>query len=665
MGWLQKLIETYDLCAGAEQFALNPLPPISHTPKQAHIEIVIDEHGNFQRSHILQKEQTLIAATEASAGRTSTAKRPHPLCDKIQYVAADYPNYGGAKPSLYAEYSEQLTAWCASPFAHPKAQAVLDYVRRGTVVADLVKAQILYLDSNGILVTQWPTDVPKPDIFRLLPAAKFDQGDAFIRWEVKISDDPALTTVAHYRAGNGTNPMMVAGDPGLQSAWIRFNASLMEVKGLCMASGEADVALASNHPKGLRRPGDGAKLISANDVSGFTFRGRFTDKTGDQACTIGYEASQKVHLALRWLISGRRQAYSNGDQVVVSWSVGGQEIPDPFADPFTLFGFIGGPTVTAYEGDVGQSYAQALKRKIEGYRSRLPLSASIIVMALDSATKGRLSITFYREFGGAEFLERIESWHERFAWHQNFSEKMKGSKRRFIDRKFFGAPAPRDIANAAYGLGVIERDERLRKATIERLLPCLVDGQPMPRDIVEATFRRVIHRVGMTVWDWEKTLGIACALFRGYEHQQNRGNYAMALECERNTRDYLFGRLLAYAERIEERALSLAKEERDTHAAKLMQRFADRPSSTWRQIEMLLGPSKSRVRSRSPGYLYQLEQQIDQIFIKFQGDDFTDDRKLTAEFLLGYHCQRAKLNQRKPVANAPKTPDASNEDETP
>lgn len=139
----------------------------------------------------------------------------------------------------------------------------------------------------------------------------------------------------------------------------------------------------------------------------------------------------------------------------------------------------------------------------------------------------------------------------------------------------------------------------------------------------------------------------------------------MTLEPDRNSRDYLFGRLLAYAERIEERALRLAGEQRDTHAAKLMQRFADHPSSTWRQINGLLGPSKSRLRSRSPGYLHQLEQHIDQIFTQFQGDDFTDPQKLTAEFLLGYHCQRAVLNPPKPAANPTNAPDSSDNEEMP
>jgi CRISPR-associated protein Csd1 len=619
MGWLQRLVETYDACAGADQFAKNPLPPISHTPQQAHIEIVLDAQGNFRRACIVQKEETLIPATEESAGRVGTKPPSHPLCDKIQYVAADYPAKGGTKPSFHAEYIELLGAWCESPFAHTKAQAVLDYVRRGSVVADLVKEKLLYLGSDGKLLMQWEGEGPKPEIFRLLTATKGeqDQGNAFVRWHVEIPGDrhPAVWD-----------------DPKLQLAWVQFNASQMRRKGLCMATGQADAALAASHPKRLRHAGDGAKLISSNDASGFTFRGRFTDDSGDQACGIGYDASQKAHLALRWLIG--RQAFRNGDQVVVSWAVGGETIPDPLNDTFALFGLESAPAEVAYRGDAGQSYALTLKQKIAGYRTRLSPSANVVIMALDAATPGRMAITFYREFGGAEFLDRVEAWHERFAWHQNFGK----------ERKFTGAPAPRDIAEAAYGPRV---DERLRKACVERLLPCIVDSQPMPRDLVESVYRRVTRRVGLEIWEWEKTLGIACALFRGYNHQLKQGKFAMALEPDRNTRDYLFGRLLAIAEHLEQRALFYGGEKRDTHAAKLMQRFADHPCATWRQIELALRPSKSRLKGRSPGYLHQLEQQIDQIVDLFQTSDFIDDRKLTGEFLLGYHCQRAKLNEPK------------------
>lgn len=119
----------------------------------------------------------------------------------------------------------------------------------------------------------------------------------------------------------------------------------------------------------------------------------------------------------------------------------------------------------------------------------------------------------------------------------------------------------------------------------------------------------------------------------------------MALEEDRTTRDYLYGRLLALADSIEGYTLKLAGEKRETTAARLMQRFADRPFSTWRNIELALTPYKSRLRAseKGAGFLWKREKLLDEIQCCFQTEDFTNDRALTGEFLLGYHCQRAAL----------------------
>jgi len=129
-------------------------------------------------------------------------------------------------------------------------------------------------------------------------------------------------------------------------------------------------------------------------------------------------------------------------------------------------------------------------------------------------------------------------------------------------------------------------------------------------------------------------------LFRGF----NKGKgYQMGLETDRHSRDYLYGRLLAVAERVESMAIYVGGEGRDTAAAKLMQRFADRPASTWRTIELALAPAKSRLRAKRGGAMHGLDKLHDDIVAMFQGDDFMDDRKLSGEFLLGYHCQRREL----------------------
>jgi CRISPR-associated protein Csd1 len=117
----------------------------------------------------------------------------------------------------------------------------------------------------------------------------------------------------------------------------------------------------------------------------------------------------------------------------------------------------------------------------------------------------------------------------------------------------------------------------------------------------------------------------------------------MSLEPERGTRDYLYGRLLALAEAIESRALYVANENRDTTAARLMQRFAERPCSTWRSIELALSPYKTRLRTSRGAFLHRLETRLDEVVAAFAVREFKDDRPLSGEFLLGYHCERRDL----------------------
>jgi CRISPR-associated protein Csd1 len=238
-----------------------------------------------------------------------------------------------------------------------------------------------------------------------------------------------------------------------------------------------------------------------------------------------------------------------------------------------------------------------------------------------------MAISFYRELKGSELLDRVQEWHEQYAWPQDFGKNL----------RFVGAPAPREIAEAAYGTRL---DDKLRKATVERLLPCIIDARPIPFDLVASAARRASNRVALAYWEWERCLGIACSLIKGhYVHR----SYQMSLEPDRNSREYLYGRLLAIAEEIESRALYVAKEKRDTTAARLMQRFAERPCSTWRSIELALCPYKTRLRTSRGPFLHKMEARLDEITAAFATNEFTDDRPLSGEFLLGYHCERRHL----------------------
>jgi CRISPR-associated protein Csd1 len=620
MSWIQKLYETYNNCQamiGAESNDGEvPLVPICHTTQKAQIEIVIDGKGNFRRARVIPKDEsrTIIPCTESSGGRTS-GEAPHPLCDKLQYVAMDYSKRGGGKQAYSASYISKLEEWCSSDFSDPKAAAVLKYVKKGNVIGDLIDHQVLTAGKGGKLLPKWDKkeNEAAPQIFEVLAS----QEDAFIRWEVET---PGIPESKVWR------------DRTLWDNWIRYYSNTKKEKSLCYVTGEQDFS-ADQHPAKLRNDGDKAKLISSNDTSGFTFRGRFL--TADQAATVGFQTTQKAHFALRWLIS--RQGYRKGDLAIVAWATSGALIPKPTDDPLSILGLDELPMDESPTVSTAQAVAIKLKKKIAGYGKQLGDTTDVIVIGLDSATPGRMAITYYRNLTGSDFLQRVSDWHESCAWIHYYGsievqDKESGkTKKKYIP--FIGAPAPSDIAEAAYGRRL---DDKLRQATIQRILPCIIDGQQIPRDLVESTVRRACNRIAMEKWEWNKTLTIACALFRKYNRKEN---YTMALDPNRKTREYLYGRLLALAESLEEWALNTAGENRETNAARLMQRFSERPYSTWRTIELALLPYKARLGGKSK----KRQRMIDEVIASFNDNEFLNDKRLSGEFLLGYHCQREFL----------------------
>ena len=640
MSWIRKLQETYDRCAGQAQFDNTPLMPVDHAEQQVHIEITLSGSGKFRAASVISKETTFIPATEESAGRTS-GPVAHGLADKLEYIAPkqnelpfSQEEMEGAPVSVqlgkeakalpHTLYLDQLRRWVACE-PDPHVKAVLRYVEGETVIADLVEHHVLIADAAGNLLTRWLASGPAPAIFKVLTAinGERNQRAAVVRWivELREPDGDARLWKNH----------------NVHRSWQRFIAKQAKEATLCMVTGEA-LAPAANHPKRIRHGADGAKLISSNDSSGFTFRGRF--ELPEQAYGVGSPTTQKAHNALRWLLA--RPGYKNGDQAIVAWAVSGQSVPALVAgsdelNPIDREARAEASPISAsdaqplaplrYKGDVGQLFAKQMNNLIRVYAANLADREDIVVMALDSATPGRMAITYYRELQASEFLDRIRSWHEQTAWPQNMGK----------ERKFVGAPAPRDIAEAGFGRRV---DEKLKKATVERLLPCIVDGRPIPYDLVIACVQQASNPAGKEHWEWERCLGIACAMVRGSRREEN---YSMSLEEDRNSRDYLFGRLLAIAEKIENYALYLAKESRDTTAERLMQRFSDHPAATWRTIELALRPYMQRLQSSRPAALYVWKCLLDDVIGRFRGDDFTRQGRLDAEFLLGYHCQRAAL----------------------
>ena len=78
---------------------------------------------------------------------------------------------------------------------------------------------------------------------------------------------------------------------------------------------------------------------------------------------------------------------------------------------------------TACFGNRGQiktvpsDYRRELKNTLDGMRSQLPeQSGGVVVAAFDAATSGRLSVTYYNELQGSDYLQRLHDWDEHCCW---------------------------------------------------------------------------------------------------------------------------------------------------------------------------------------------------------------------------------------------------------
>lgn len=623
--WLQILSYTYDTSisdAGKRSDEEYPLLPICHTTVRAHIAVTVDISGNLVRVSLIPKEssRTIIPCTEESGGRTS-GRVSHPLADNLTYVAGDYYQYEPLEDSEestkkskkradvrtdFKNYVSQLEDWCKSEYGNDYLRAVLSYVSKGCLCKDLLDLKVIELDEGGKFKNEWKPGEEKPELCSLVTGDLFK---AVVKWKVQTRDFEEIDLSA---------------DSRIWDSWSGYSMKKMADVGFCYATGE-NVPIASNHPFKIRNDGDKAKLISSNDISGFTFRGRFTD--GQDACSIGFTTTQKAHSALRWLIS--KQGYKKGDWCIVSWvATGGKSAVNPVVDPMDLFDYPEDTQDSAYTGKIS---SDIINKMVRGYHGRAD-EKGIATMVLDSAGPGRLSIINYHQFTGSAFEDSLNHWYESCSWPRQY-------KRQGDERKIWTLLPPSlvDIVKCAYGSNV---DDKLMKSTLNRLIVCITERAPVPIDIVNSVLNNACRPVAYEPWEWERMLSLACGL---YKKMRSGEEYEMVLDKNRKTRDYLYGRLLAVADRMENYALFLANEKRQTNAMRSFQAFADRPFSTWRNLEVSLGPYRARLGSRSAYF----DNTIMEIMDMFDPNDFNDDKRLSGEFLLGFYTQRANFMTKK------------------
>jgi CRISPR-associated protein Csd1 len=145
--------------------------------------------------------------------------------------------------------------------------------------------------------------------------------------------------------------------------------------------------------------------------------------------------------------------------------------------------------------------------------------------------------------------------------------------------------------------------------------------------------------------DWEQVLCATCALIKRYYHNYEKEEYEVTLEEERRDRDYLYGRLLAVADRIESAARYKQGKTKDdaraTNAIRYMTAFSHHPLRTWNMLWEQLNPYVQQLDGA--GWYLNI---IGDIKEKFSFDDYKSDAALSGVYLLGYFAQRQKFREK-------------------
>lgn len=586
MGLLQKAVQTYESHAsliGEYISGKAPLAPIAHTVKKADVEITLTAEGDFySATNDCSGEQIIIPVSVDSAGRAGKVIAPHPLSDRLCYLAPVFPEKYGA-------FLEQLTQWTISEYAHPKLNSILTYVKNGTILSDLEHIGIIKLTPKGI-----------PEKEKLL-----------VRWRVM-------------GLGDGQSERCWE-DKTLFDSYMNFYRQKQSDDALCMVTGR-QLPLSKQHPKGIVSIYGNAKLISANDKTGFTYRGRFAHE--NQVATVSYEASQKAHNALQWLVDQQGFRAVHGGRTFLCWNPNGRWIEPPT-----------NPLLPKQEPIFRPSdYQAALKDVLAGRKAEFQLTDGVVLATFDAATTGRLSLTYYSELQAHDFLQRLYQWDAICCW----------------PNRHFGIQSPtlRQIVDCAFGTQrtekgnvKLETDDRILRQQLQRLLACRVDRVNLGADVVKALVNRASAPMAYDSYVWENILFTACAVIRKYRYDRYKEEWNMSLEPERINRSYQFGRLLAILEKAERDTYD-SKDGREPNAMRQQSIFCQRPMYAAGQLEKQL--ERAYFPRLNPGqrvYYKNLIGEIMEIISSFPQQEW--NRPLEDSYLMGYYLQRSALYTKK------------------
>lgn len=612
MSWLSALSDTYDNFYGSDASdRVDPIVPVGFVEKNIVFSVYLDENGNFVRADKGEKK-LLIPSSPSAAGRTSSPTA-YPLFDDLRYVAGDMTEELSEDfTKFFNIYTNGLNEWSEADGAPHALSVLLGYLERKTLFHDLCESGCINKEKDFSSDSAFAKNIKNMVAFYMYDSSKRD----FVNMALM---------------------------PEIVNSWTDRLISSMGNIGICYASGE-ETPITAIHQMMYGK----AKLISSrNSDNKFQYEGRFT--SADEACTVSYATSEKAHNALRWLIS--RQGFQRFGLKFVAWRKDCCEIIQPDEDPDFSLG-----DEEEIRIDTAEDYAKRVDLMLSGYKIKDTdvKDSGIVMIGLEAATQGRCSINYYQELDSNDYLERLGKWYKGCYWRLNYFGK---------DEKLHTGimtPSIGSMGNAVFGKRAMidaRSDLKADKSGTKQvkrfyldMFSCIAEGRRAPTGYTMAAYHRVLKPQSFTdrngsydQYEWLNCMAVTLAMLKSTD---TKGVYKVALNEHETDRSYLYGRLLAIADVMEENVLRTQSDNRQTKAVRLFTAMQQHPAATWSNLEQKILPYEAKL---SAGLRTWYNRQIDEIY--HIGVDMGSNAPLSPRFIEGYHNQRYELKNRKKEEN--------------
>lgn len=568
------------------------------------IECTLTKEGEFVKAEFLaDKESIIFPVTEKSLTRAGKNPPPHPLVDKLQYLAPNDEQKHTSYKEVFNDWLDNSSSEGTESFLKP----IKSFINNGEILTSIVTSLYDGIDYElRDLTVHYTDDKDKPK--------QNDLSGVFITFSIEEFEGPVNLSVTR--------------NEELHQDYIQYVENKNKKNGICYFTGEEDYII-KNH-RGLL---GNAKLISVSNNKE-TYYGRF--KSGTDIVQMGYSTSEKVHLMLKYLLENRNSNQHLGEQqYLINWfstdhsNKSGVNVMNPGDEMNDILFGANQPEedyipVTKRNERVGQSFKQG--------NIRLSDSDTYYVAIIDKASNGRLSVKYFKELSVSQLFRNLKKWQEMNSWWRYNHEKGESE---------IQTPNTYNLIHTIYG---IEREGKMaldngnfRKSQERKIVTSIIEGERMPSDFVVKAKLNIKNRLSYDSM-WNNLLFVALAIL----NHDKEGEFQKMVDKNNMDQSYLYGRLLAVYERIE--ASTFEKDNRRvTNAEKFWTSYTNNPATMMLRLEEKIKAYEKQLRSseNKKGLFYKLVAEKQEIINALH--DHTDKKELNKslgyQFIFGYYSE--------------------------